>query len=159
MTDPTTSYISPLINLANCMSFNIMVTCFAWTTHRFACSSNLTKTASPASCRALTAMLWNLRLGLISSTISFTNLWSGNLLINDSVLIWYFFFISLKAFIPSSSFSPLLLSALSFLHLSSFLLLSLFSFSHLPHPLGICPFYLLPLSSGQGSFCFMCHVY
>ena len=115
MTNPTTSYISPLILLANCMSFGITVTHFVCTTHRFTCSSKLTKKASPASCKALTAMLWNLKSGLISCIISFTNLWNGNLLTNYSVLVWYFF-ISFKALIPLFIFSPHLSSVPAPLH-------------------------------------------
>ena len=95
--------MSPQIHLANCMSFGITVTLLAWITHKLACSSSPMRNASPASCKAFTAIPWNLKSALLSCMISLTNLWNGNLLISSSVLFWHCW-ISFNALIPLSIF-------------------------------------------------------
>ena len=76
-----------------------MVTLFAWTAHKLACSSNPTRKASPTSWRAMMALLWNLWSVLMPCAISHTTLWNGILLTNRSVLVRHFL-IFLKVFIP-----------------------------------------------------------
>ena len=110
---------------------------------RFACSKSPTKKASPASCRAITAMLWNCKSAHMVCVISRTTLWNGKLLISNSVPDWYFL-ISLRAFSPlifftsCSSFHSLLLSVLflpSLLLFSSFfsIFFPIFSLTALAH--------------------------
>ena len=85
----TPSYI-PQIHLANCMSFGITVTLLACIAHKLACSSRPMRNASPASCRAFTAIPWNLRLAHLSCTISWTSLWNGRHQMRSSDVVWYF---------------------------------------------------------------------
>ena len=91
--------LSPLILLASCMSFGIMVTLLACMAHRLVSSKRPIRYASDASWRAMTAEDWNLRSFLYSDAISLTTLWKGNFLISKSVLFWYFL-ISLRATVP-----------------------------------------------------------
>ena len=91
--------LSPLILLASCISFGIIVTLFAWIAHRFVSSKRPIKYASEASWSAITADDWNLRSFLYSEAISLTTLWNGNFLMSKSVLFWYFL-ISLRATVP-----------------------------------------------------------
>lgn len=79
--------LSPLILLASCKSFVMMVTLFAWIAHKFVSSNNDTKYASAAYCKANTAWLWNLTYCLYYIAISRTKRWKGNFLINKSVWI------------------------------------------------------------------------
>ena len=74
----------------------MIVTRFAWIAHKFVSSKRPTKYASAASCKAKTAEPWNLKSPLKSCAISLTNLWNGNLRINNSVDFWYLL-ISLNA--------------------------------------------------------------
>merc|ERR1711942_76883 len=67
--------------------------------HRFVSSNNPTRYASLASCRAITAELWNLRSVLKSWAISLTRRWNGSLRISNSVDFWYLL-ISLRATVP-----------------------------------------------------------
>ena len=79
-----------------------------------ACSKSPIRNASPASCSAIIAVLWKHKSACIDCAISWTTCWNGSLLINISVLDWYFL-ISLSAFIPLHTFYlsafPLLLPA------------------------------------------------
>ena len=66
------------------------------------------------------------------------------------------FLFLLKLLSPSSSFNDPIILLLLPIYVSPpvFFLLS-FPLSHLPHPFGISPFYLLPFSSCQCNFCIM----
>merc|ERR1712178_171393 len=67
--------------------------------HRFVSSNNPTRDASLASCRAITAELWNLRSVLKSWAISLTRRWNGSLRMSSSVDFWYLL-ISRRATVP-----------------------------------------------------------
>ena len=64
----------PLIRRAKCMSFGMIVTRLACIAHRLVSSKRLTRYASHASWRQVTASIVNLRLKWISLAISRTNL-------------------------------------------------------------------------------------
>ena len=70
---------------------------------KFACLSKPTKKASPASCMAITAVVWNCRSPLIPCIISLTTFWKGSHQIRSSVPLRYFL-ISFRAHIPLFSF-------------------------------------------------------
>merc|ERR1719234_4253 len=91
--------LSPRILLASWISLGMMVTLLAWMAQRLVSSNRPTKYASLASCRAITAELWNLRSVLKSCAISLTRRWNGSLRINSSVDFWYLL-ISLRATVP-----------------------------------------------------------
>ena len=91
--------LSPRIRLANCTSFGIMVTRFAWIAQRLVSSNNPTRYASAASCSAIIADDWNLKSVLKSWAISLTSRWKGNFLIRSSVDFWYLL-ISRNATVP-----------------------------------------------------------
>jgi hypothetical protein len=85
---------APLILLANCISFCIMVTRFAWMAHKFVSSNRCTRKASAASCNAWIAWLCHRRLiaaecGRMSPHISRTRREKGSLSIRRSVDCWY----------------------------------------------------------------------
>ena len=69
-----TSWYSPLILQAGCMSLGIIVTLLACIAHKFVSSKRLTKYASNASCRHTTASMVNLMPKFISLAISHTKL-------------------------------------------------------------------------------------
>ena len=149
--------MSPLVHLGSWMCFWHHVPCLAWMAHKLACSSRPTRNTSPASCNALTAIPWNLKLAHFACTISQTSLWKWRCQMRSSIVVCYFW-ISLRALIFSTcSFHP----PFSLLHLSylSYLPFLSLCFFHLPHPLGICNFQFTHLSLGQGLLCFMCHFY
>lgn len=80
---------TPLILLANCMSFCIIVTRLACIAHRFVSSNRCTRNASAASCNAMIAC--DCQRGIspvvdILSATSRTNLENGNLSSRRSVL-------------------------------------------------------------------------
>ena len=151
---------SPLILHANCMSFGIMVTHFAWIANIFACLRSPAKNASPASCSGKTAELCNHNPSLLLCTISLTSLWKGTLQINKSAPFWYFW-ISFRACIPLwiflcfSIFSSLIIfNCFPFYLLSSVLSVcsplsifssSLVSYYQLPWPFLSLPFLLILL--------------
>ena len=91
--------LSPLILLANCTSFGIIVTLFAWIAAKLVSSNRPTKYDSEASCKARTADDWNLRSPLNSEAISLTSLWKGSFLMRSSV-DFQNFLISLRATVP-----------------------------------------------------------
>ena len=102
-----------LILHANYMSFGMIVTRFVWMAQMFACSRSPTRNASPASCNASTAELFNFSPSLCFCTISLTSLWKGTLWMRRSAPFWYFW-ISFRACIPCiflcfSTFSPLMI--------------------------------------------------
>lgn len=66
--------LSPLILLANCISFGMMVTLLAWMAHKLVSSKRPTKYDSEASWSARTAEDWNLKSFLNSEAISLTSL-------------------------------------------------------------------------------------
>merc|ERR1711905_97231 len=76
-----------------------MVTRLAWMAQRLVSSKRPTRYASLASCRAITAELWNLRSVLKSWAISLTRRWKGSLRMRSSVDFWYLL-ISLRATVP-----------------------------------------------------------
>ena len=119
--------MSSLICLASWTSFCMMVTLFTCNAQRLDCSSKPPRNVFPASCNANIAVDCNLRSSPTFLMISFTILWKGNLLINISVLLWYFF-ISFSALRPLLIF--LVLSSFSFscLDFSSFLVFFTFIF-------------------------------
>ena len=92
------------------MSFGMIITHLVCIAHKFTRSRRSTRKASPASCSARTAALWNLNPSLICCVISLTNRWNGSLLISRSGPFQYFC-ISLRACIPHCTF--LFLSFLS----------------------------------------------
>merc|ERR1711905_30906 len=76
-----------------------MVTRLAWMAQRLVSSKRPTRYASLASCRAITAELWNLRSVLKSWAISLTRRWKGSLRMRSSVDFWYLL-ISRRATVP-----------------------------------------------------------
>ena len=80
-----TQNLSPRMRLANCRSFDMIVTLFAWIAHRLVSSNSDTKYASAASCKASTAWLWKRTSCLNSVAISLTKRWNGSFLISKSV--------------------------------------------------------------------------
>merc|ERR1719397_2169203 len=91
--------LSPRILLASWISLGMMITLLAWMAQRLVSSNRPTRYASLASCRAITAELWNLRSVLKSWAISRTRRWKGSLRISNSVDFWYLL-ISLRATVP-----------------------------------------------------------
>ena len=77
--------LSPLILLARCRSFVMIVTLLAWIAHRLVSSNKPTRYASAAYWRASTALLWNLTSCLNSVAIYLTSLMKGSFLIRRSV--------------------------------------------------------------------------
>ena len=86
-----TPYIGPLILLASCISFGIIVTLFAWIAHKLQSSNKCTKKSSEDSCNANNASAVH-RIGwsVNSLQISRTSLAKGSFRINKSVDFWYF---------------------------------------------------------------------
>ena len=119
--------MSPLIRLASWTFFSMMVTLFACNAQRLDCSSKPTRNVSPASCNANIAVDCNLRSSCTFWMISFTTLWKGNLLINISVLLWYFL-ISFRALRPLLIFLVLSSFSLSCLDFSYFVVFFTFIF-------------------------------
>ena len=77
----------------------IIVHLFACIAHRLLSSNILIKYASLASCRAITAVPWNLIPVINCCPISCTSHMKGSFLISSSVLFWYHL-ISLNASVP-----------------------------------------------------------
>ena len=107
--------LSPLIWQANCMSLGIIVHCLVCIAQRLLSSNKLIRYASLASCKAMTAVPWNLIPVMNCWPISWTSLMNGSFLISSSLLFWYFL-ISHKASVPGQ-LSPLVLLLHLFLYL------------------------------------------
>ena len=89
---------------ANWMSLGIIVTHFACMVQRLVSSMRLTKYASAASCRHITALPWKHRSYLPTSrAISWTSHEKGSFLIRSSVLFWNCW-ISQRATVPGQYF-------------------------------------------------------
>jgi len=84
------SLLAPLMRLASCISFGMIVTRLPWIAHRFASSKRLQRCASAASCKAKIAVPCQRKaIRDICCWISRTNRANGNLRSSKSVDAWY----------------------------------------------------------------------
>ena len=100
------------------MSFGITFTHFMCMVHRFACSSRPTRNTSPASCKAMMAMLWKGKSSLLCNLPNYSLEWK----LPDQCISTGLIFLNFpQGFEPSPYSLPLLLFPTTLLPLLSLL--------------------------------------